>query len=51
MKEAVTDLVEGYLSPGDEQKGLRETGLCGSWDDARGAAAIIADIKGHRSLR
>lgn len=44
----VTDLVEGYLSKEEEEKEVKETGLCGAWEDTRRAEAIIADIKTHR---
>lgn len=48
IKEVVTELVEGFLSQGGEKKKLKETGLCGKWEDARTPDAIIADIKSHR---
>jgi hypothetical protein len=49
IKEVVTDLVEGYLLQGEEGKNLKETGLCGKWEDTRTADAIISDIKSHRN--
>ncbi len=48
IKEVVTDLVEGYLSKDEEKREVKETGLCGAWEDARKAETIIADIKTHR---
>ncbi len=48
IKEVVTDLVEGYLSRAEEKKEIKETGLCGAWEDTRKAEAIIADIKTRR---
>lgn len=49
IKEIVTGLLEEYLSEGEETKVLKETGLCGSWVDARSENAIIADIKRRRN--
>ncbi len=49
IKEVVTDLVEEYLSQKEEKENLKETGLCGEWEDTRSADAIIADIKSHRN--
>jgi plasmid stability protein len=49
IKEVVTDLVEEYLSHREEKKNLKETGLCGEWEDKRSADAIIADIKSNRN--
>jgi hypothetical protein len=48
IKEVVTDLVEGYLAREEERKALKETGLCGKWEDTRSAKEILADIKRHR---
>lgn len=49
IKEVVTDLVEAYLSQVDEKKSLKETGLCGKWEDTRTAEEIVTDIKSHRN--
>jgi len=49
LKEVITDLVNKYLSGMNEQtKIIKETGLCGSWEDERPADEIIKDIKAHR---
>ncbi|MFZ3136470.1 MAG: hypothetical protein WA126_03650 [Thermodesulfovibrionales bacterium] len=49
LKEVITDLVNKYLSGMNEQtKTIKETGLCGSWEDERPADEIIKDIKAHR---
>ena len=48
IKEVVTDLLQGYLSRTKEFESLKETGLCGTWEDTRTADAIIADIRSHR---
>lgn len=50
IKEMVTGLLKEYLSQGREKKKLKETGLCGAWEDSRSAAAIITEIKRHRCL-
>ena len=49
IKEVVTGLVEQYISQGEEKKEIKETSLCGKWEDTRTADAIIADIKAHRN--
>lgn len=49
LKEVVTDLVEEYLSEDKGEKNLKETGLCGKWEDTRTPEAIIAEIKRHRN--
>ncbi len=48
IKNIVTDLLEDYLSKSDEKKEIKETGLCGRWEDKRTAEAIIEDIIVHR---
>ena len=48
IKEVVTDLVQEYLAR-EQREALKETGLCGKWQDARSADAILADIKKHRN--
>ncbi len=48
LKQIVTDLVQAFLlksSAGEAKK----TGFCGAWKDSRGAAAVLKDIKAHRS--
>ncbi|HBA38240.1 MAG: hypothetical protein A2W66_10650 [Deltaproteobacteria bacterium RIFCSPLOWO2_02_56_12] len=49
IKNVVTDLVEEYISRGEKKEDLKETGLCGKWEDTRTPEAIIADIKAHRN--
>jgi hypothetical protein len=49
LKEVVTDLVKEYLARAEKSVASAGTGLCGSWEDTRTAAAIIADIRKHRS--
>lgn len=49
IKNVVTDLVEEYISRGEKREEIKETGLCGTWEDTRSADAIIADIKAHRN--
>lgn len=48
IKDIVTELLEDYLFKSEEKKEIKETGLCGKWEDIRKAEAIIQDIKGHR---
>lgn len=48
IKEVVTNLVEQYLSTGEKPE-LKETGLCGKWEDTRTADAIIADFRANRN--
>ena len=48
IKDVVTHLVEDYLSRGEENQDLEETGLCGKWEDTRTPDEIIADIKAYR---
>ena len=48
IKVIVTDLVHAFLSirsAGD----IKNTGFCGAWKDSRSAAAVLKDIKSHRS--
>lgn len=49
IKEVVTDLVEEYLAREGVTGELKETGLCGEWEDTRTADEIITDIKRHRN--
>ena len=49
IKQVVTDLVEDYLSREEEKKPLKETGLCGKWEDTLTAGEIVADIKNRRN--
>jgi len=49
IKNVVTDLVEEYLSRGEKKEEIKESGLCGKWEDTRTPETIIADIKAHRN--
>lgn len=49
IKEVVTDLVEEYLTREGVKEELKETGLCGEWEDTRTADEIITDIKRRRN--
>jgi len=48
IKEIVIALLNNYLFQEKETNKLRETGLCGKWEDKRTAEEIISDIRSHR---
>lgn len=48
IKDIITHLIINYLLKPSKKASLRETGFCGSWEDARTAKEIISDIKSHR---
>jgi len=37
-----------YLSEKEKKQHLKETGLCGKWEDERTSEEIIKDIKAYR---
>lgn len=49
IKNVVTDLVEEYVLRGEKREEIKETGLCGRWEDSRSPQEIIADIRAHRN--
>ncbi len=49
IREVVMALVSEYLLSTKQKKKIKETGLCGKWEDKRDAESIISDIKAHRT--
>lgn len=48
IKDIITGLVDKYLHIAEKQMPVKETRLCGAWNDERTADEIIKDIKSHR---
>lgn len=48
LKNIVTSLIHEYLLEERRMPTVKESGLCGSWDDERTAEEIIKDIKAQR---
>jgi len=48
LKDVVTTMILEYLSEKEKKQHLKETGLCGKWEDERTAGEIIKDIRVHR---